>query len=95
MLTSTSMLTKTLRMTPEASASCYTDPTYPLNMFCTYEDSVLDAADENGNLSYADACKLFADHGESFDAVYEDNHGVSWAALDERNAEALLAWLGY
>ena len=82
-------------MRPEASASCYTDPTYLPNMFCTYEDSVLDAADENGNLSYADACKLFAEHGESFDAIYEDNHGVSWVALDERNAEALLAWLGY
>jgi hypothetical protein len=64
-------------------------------MYCSYEDSVLDAADDDGNLSMADACRLFADHGERFDHVYEDNHGVSWVALDERNAEALLAWLGY
>jgi hypothetical protein len=27
--------------------------------------------------------------------VYADNNGVSWVALDARNAEALLAWLGY
>ena len=64
-------------------------------MFCTYEDSVLDAADDNGNLSHADAQKLLREHGFSLDDIYEDNHGVSWVALDERNAEALLAWLGY
>jgi hypothetical protein len=64
-------------------------------MFCTYEDSVLDAADDNGNLSAADAQKLLREHGFSLDDIYEDNHGVSWVALDERNAEALLAWLGY
>ena len=64
-------------------------------MYACYEDTVLDAADEAGNLSLADAKKLFAEHGEDFEAVYEDNHGVSWVALDERNAEALLAWLGY
>ena len=63
--------------------------------FATYEESVLDAADENGNLSLEDARKLFADHSDRLDAIYEDNHGVSWAALDARNAEALLAWLGY
>ena len=27
--------------------------------------------------------------------LYEDNHDVSWVALDERNAGALLSWLGY
>jgi hypothetical protein len=64
-------------------------------MFCSYEDSVLAAADENGNLSLADARRLFADHSDRLDAIYEDNHGISWVALDERNAEALLAWLGY
>ena len=64
-------------------------------MFCTYEDSVIDAADENGNLSYADAKRLLADHGFTYDDLYEDNHGVRWVALDERNAEALVAWLGY
>ena len=64
-------------------------------MYITFEDSVLDCADDNGNLSYADARKLLAEHGEEFDAIYEDNRGVSWVALDERNAEALLHWLGY
>lgn len=64
-------------------------------MFCTYEDSVLAAADDNDCLSYADAQRLLSDHGFTLDDVYEDNHGVSWVALDERNAEALLAWLGY
>jgi hypothetical protein len=64
-------------------------------MFCTYEDSVLEASDDNGNLSYADAKRLLADHGFTFDDVYDDSHEVSQVALDERNAEALLAWLGY
>lgn len=60
-----------------------------------YEDSVLDAADENGNLSYNDAQRLLNEHGFTLDDVYAENNGVSWVALDERNAEALLHWLGY
>jgi hypothetical protein len=66
-----------------------------MSYFFSYEDSVLDAADENGNLSHADAVRLLADHSETLDAIYEDSHGVSQVALDARNAEALLAWLGY
>jgi hypothetical protein len=66
-----------------------------MSYFGSYEDSVLDAADESGNLSHADAVRLLADHGETLDAIYEDDHGVSWVALDARNAEAILAWLGY
>jgi hypothetical protein len=64
-------------------------------MFTTYEDSVITHADDDGNLSRNDAIKLLSDHGFSLDDIYEDNHGVSWAHLDARNAEALLAWLGY
>jgi hypothetical protein len=64
-------------------------------MFLTYEDSVLEAANEDGNLSYGDAARLLSDHGFTIDDLYADNHGVSWVALDARNAEALLAWLGY
>ena len=60
-----------------------------------YEQSVLDAADELGNLSYADAKKLLAEHDETIEATYEDNHSVCPILLDERNAEALLNWLGY
>jgi hypothetical protein len=63
--------------------------------FCTYEDSVLSYADHEGNLSHGDAVKLLADHSFTLDDIYEDDHGVSWVALDARNAEALLAWLGY
>jgi hypothetical protein len=63
--------------------------------YLTYEDSVLDHADEEGNLSRGDTAKLLSDHGFCLDDIYEDNHGVSWVALDARNAEALLAWLGY
>ena len=61
----------------------------------SYEESVLEAADENGNLSFEQAARLLREHGEHLDAIYEDDHGVSWVALDARNAEALLAWLGY
>ena len=64
-------------------------------MYFTYEDSVLDAADDDGNLNRTDAVKLLAEHGFTLDDIYADNHGVSWVALDARNAEALLAWLGY
>ncbi len=60
-----------------------------------YEDSVLEAADESGNLSHKDAERLLKEHGFTLDDLYEENRGVSWVALDERNAEALLAWLGY
>jgi len=64
-------------------------------MAFTYEDSVLEAADDEGNLSRSDAARLLSEHGFTLDDLYADNHGVSWVALDERNAEALLAWLGY
>lgn len=64
-------------------------------MFTSYEDSVLDCADDEGNLTSGDAVRLLADHGFTLDDMYTDNHGVSWAHLDARNAEALLSWLGY
>ena len=64
-------------------------------MHCTYEESVLDHADHNGNLSAADARHLLAEHGFTLADLFADHHGVSWAALADRNAEALMAWLGY
>ena len=64
-------------------------------MGITYEESVLDYADQDGNLSRGDAVQLLKDHGFTLDDVYEDSHGVSWCHLDARNAEALLAWVGY
>lgn len=59
----------------------------------TYEDSVLDHADQAGNLSTADAAHLLREHGCTLSDLYEDDHGISQAR--ELNAEALLAWLGY
>ena len=64
-------------------------------MFSSYEDSVLDAADDNGNLSFADTRKLLSEHGFSMEDLYADPNGVDPVALDEFNAEALLFWLGY
>lgn len=61
----------------------------------TYEESVLDFCDHCGSLSYGDASHLLAEHGFTMRDLYEDDHGVSQVALDERNGEALLAWLGY
>lgn len=61
----------------------------------SYEESVIDHTDDDGNLSRNDAARLLTDHGFTIDDLYADNHGVSWVALDARNAEALLAWLGY
>ena len=64
-------------------------------MFISYEDSVLEAADENGNLSLINAINLLEEHGFTMDDIYEDPGDVSLIALDERNAIALLNWLGY
>ena len=71
-----------------------TAPRQPME-YLTYEDSVLDHADQAGNLSAADASRLLADHSFNWEDVHADNHGVSWSHLEDRNAEALLAWLGY
>ena len=64
-------------------------------MYASFEESVLDHADHHGNLSRGDAAQLLSEHGFSLEDLYADNHGVSWFHLDQRNAQALLAWLGY
>jgi hypothetical protein len=66
-------------------------------MYCypSFEDSVLDHADHEGNLSTGDATKLLEDHGFTWDDVHACNNEVSWSHLEAGNAEALLAWLGY
>lgn len=56
---------------------------------------VLNRADRNGNLSTSDACYLLKEHGSSLSDICEDDHGISQALLDQRNAGALLDWLGY
>jgi hypothetical protein len=59
-------------------------------MFCTYEDSVIDCTDENGNLSAVDAARLVEDHSLLPSDAIGELGAVHWL-----NAEALLAWLGY
>lgn len=62
----------------------------------SYRDSVLAAADEHGNLSYADATKLLTDHGTSWAELYDSSLGcVMWPKLQACKAEALLTVLGY
>ena len=66
-------------------------------MYClSYEDSVQACADEHGNLSYADATKLLAEHGFTWEDLYEDNYAtVHWGKVQACHAETLLACLGY
>ncbi len=64
-------------------------------MFSTYEESVLEAANDEGNLSYANAQRLLGEHSQTLEDIYADNNGVDPVALDARNAQALLHWLGY
>jgi len=64
-------------------------------MLITYEESVLDHCDQEGNLSYADACQLLQEHGFELADIYADNHDIDPVALDARNGRALLSWLGY
>ena len=64
-------------------------------MFVSYSDSVLACADTAGNLSTADAKRLLQEHGFDLGDLFIDHHGINWAQLRERNAEALLNWLGY
>ena len=61
----------------------------------TFEESVIDAANSEGNLCYETAQQLLLEHGFTLDDAYSDPHGVDPVALDERNAQALLNWLGY
>ena len=58
-------------------------------MFTTYEDSVLEHADDHGNLDINDACQLFVDH-QALLGVYVEDTGDN-----QFNAEKMLAWLGY
>ena len=64
-------------------------------MYVCYEDSVLDAADADGNLNFSQAKRLLGDHGFTISDLYEDDHGCCPVALDSYNAQALLFWLGY
>jgi hypothetical protein len=64
-------------------------------MLTTYEDSVLAAAGDDGTLSLADCVKLLDDHGCTMADLYADPNGVDPVALDARDAEAILHWLGY
>ena len=67
----------------------------PPTMFTCFEDSVLASADKDGNLSLSLAQRLLSEHGFTLTDTYADPHGVDPVALDARNAQALLHWLGY
>ena len=58
-------------------------------MFFSYEDSVLDAADDAGKLTSADAHRLCTDHGCQLAAYAIETGDLS------NDAEGLLEWLGY
>ena len=56
----------------------------------TYEESVLDCADEYGCITLKDAKRLFAEHGSDYwDAHFKDGMPITL------NAAKLLDWLGY
>jgi hypothetical protein len=58
----------------------------------TYEESVLDAADDDGNLTPWQARRLFAEHGSDL-AEWLDS--VDAELLGRWSAEGMLSWLGY
>jgi len=55
----------------------------------TYEDSVLEHADEYGCLTLALAKQLFAEHGSDYWQAHKDGMDLTL------NATKLLNWLGY
>jgi len=61
-------------------------------MYESYEDAVLDAANDDGNLTEAQALKLFADHGSD---LKEWLDSVDAELLGRYSAEGMLSWLGY
>lgn len=61
-------------------------------MYTSYDDSVLDSADDDGNLSEALARKLFADHSADLGEWLES---VDAELLGRWSAEGMLSWLGY
>jgi hypothetical protein len=61
-------------------------------MYESYEDAVLDAADDDGNLTEAQALKLFADHSSD---LKEWLDSVDAELLGRYSAEGMLSWLGY
>ena len=84
--------------TGSPAITCYdpTNTTTPHNMYTSYEESVLDHADEHGNLSYADATRLLADHGFTWKDLYDDNYAtIHWGKVQACHAETLLDCLGY
>ena len=64
-------------------------------MFSTFEESVLDAADNNGNLTERNAARLLKAHGFTLKDAADDAHGESSTKLAQHHAQTLLNWLGY
>ena len=55
----------------------------------TYEQSVLDCADEYGCITLKDAKRLFEEHGSDYWEAHKEGMPITL------NAEKLLDWLGY
>ena len=60
-----------------------------LRFIMSYEESVLECADEYGCLTLKDAKRLFNEHGSDYWAAHNEGMPITL------NAEKLLDWFGY
>lgn len=63
--------------------------------YSSFEESVLDAADNQGNLSRKDAARLLQAHGFTLKDAAEDANGEPPHKVAQHHAQTLLNWLGY
>lgn len=65
------------------------DASLHLQFIMSYEESVLECADEYGCLTLKDAKRLFNEHGSDYWEAHNEGMPITL------NAEKLLDWLGY
>ena len=65
------------------------DAFFHLRFTMSYEESVLECADEYGCLTLKDAKRLFNEHGSDYWEAHNEGMPITL------NAEKLLDWLGY
>jgi hypothetical protein len=62
----------------------------------SFEQSVLDHADEHGNLTYSEATHLLKMHNTTWKDAYSDVFGFThWPRMQSCHAQTLLEFLGY
>ena len=62
----------------------------------SFEQSVLDHADEHGNLTYSEATRLLKMHKTTWEEAYNDVFGFThWPRMQACHAQTLLEFLGY